>query len=175
MAWEALVSGGLGAIIALSGTLLADLRRDRRQRVRDRDLDQRRCCADFSVALTEALGSLRASAAETGDAARGAATVAAMAAVYPAREQLLLSSRAEVAVAGEEAFHRLIDVRTAVRSGATLDSVAYHDRYHAYADALWRFRVAVRADLGEPALSPADLDRPDWTDRDRCTVCATRS
>jgi len=35
--------------------------------------------------------------------------------------------------------------------------------------------LAVRTDLQEPALSPADLDRPDWTDRDRCAVCAARS
>jgi len=169
------VSGGLGAIIALSGTLLADVRRDRRQRVRDRDLDQRRYCSALSVAMTEALGNLRVAAAETDDAARRAATVAAMEPVYPAREQLLLSSRADVAVAGEEVFHRLVDVRTAVRSGATLDSAAYHDRYHAYSDALWRFRLAVRADLQEPPLSPGDLDRPDWTDRDRCAVCAARN
>jgi hypothetical protein len=143
MAWYALMSGALGAIIALSGTLLADVRRDRRQRDRDRDLDQRRYCAALSVAMTEAHGSLRIAAAEPDADVRRAATVAAMEAVYPAREQVLLSSRAEVAVAGEAVFHRLVDVRTVVRSGAALDSIAYHDRYHAYADALWRFRLAV--------------------------------
>ena len=94
---------------------------------------------------------------------------------YVAREQLLLAGTSEIVVAGEEVFHRLVDVRDAVRSGASLDAVAYHDAYHAFSDALGKFRLAVRADLDEPTLTPADVERPDWSDRDRCTICATRT
>lgn len=172
--WDALASAGIGAVLALSGTLLADVRKDRRQRDRDRVLDQRRYCVAFTVALTESLGGLRSAVAVSDPADRRAATVSAMEQLYVAREQLLLSGTAPLVVAGEDAFHRLVDVRDAVRSGAALDSIPYHEAYHAFSDAIWRFRIAVRADLHEPDLDPGALDRPDWSDRDRCTVCAAK-
>jgi hypothetical protein len=175
MAWEALPAAAIGAVIALSGTLLADVRRDRQQRGRDREGERRRHCLEFTVALTRALGQMRAAAtAQLEPGERRAAVAEAMAPTYVAREQLLLSGTGGLLVAGEDAFHRLVDVRDAVRAGAALDSARYHDAYHGFSDALWRFRLAVRADLHEPDLTPAELDREDWSDRDRCTVCATR-
>ncbi|WP_433305711.1 hypothetical protein ACQP2F_18820 [Actinoplanes sp. CA-030573] len=176
MAWEALPAAAIGAVIALTGTLMGDVRRDRQQRGRERYSDRRKYCVEFTVALTRALGGLRTVTTRglAGEELRAAAAEA-MEPTYVAREQLLLSGTGEIVVAGEEVFHRLVDVRDAVRSGASLDSVAYHDAYHAFSDALWKFRLAVRADLEEPTLSPADLERPDWSDRDRCTVCAARA
>ena len=176
MAWDALPSAVIGAVIALSGTLLADVRRDRRVRRRDRDLDRRRYGLQFITALSETLGSLRGVTSqpmETG--ARHAAAAEAMAPLYVAREQVLVAGSAALVLAAEGAFHRLVDVRDVVRSGAALDSADYHDAYHAFHDALWQFRLAVRSDLDEPALAPADLGRPDWSDRDRCTVCRARA
>ena len=175
MAWEVLPSAAIGASIALAGTLVGDVRRDRQQRARDRYDDRRKYCAEFTAGLTRALGNLRVIATRgLGDEERRAAVREAMEPIYVAREQVLISGTSAIVVAGEDVFHRLVDVRDAVRSGASLDSVTYHDAYHAFSDALWKFRLAVRADLDEPVLSPADLDRPDWSDRDRCTVCATR-
>jgi hypothetical protein len=174
MAWEALPSAIIGAILALSGTLLADVRRDRRSRERDREADRRGTCVAFISALTEGLGALRRVPAERDPARRRLATAEAMAPLYVAREQLLVSGTAALVVSGEEAFHRLIDVRDAVRRGAELDSVEYHDAYHAFSEAVWRFRLAVRQDLGEAPLTSADLNRPDFSDRDRCAVCAAR-
>ncbi|MEU7827234.1 hypothetical protein [Catellatospora sp. NPDC049133] len=172
MTWEALLSAAIGAVIALSGTLLADLRRDRRQRERDHDIERRKYCVEFTLALNAALGGLREAARVPADERVEAATRAvATSGVYGAREQLLLAGTPALLTAGEAVFHRLIEVRDAVRGGASLDSPAYHEAYHGFADALWRFRLAVRGDLGQPGLTPAALDRPDWSDRDRCTVC----
>src|SRR5207237_444111 len=88
--------------------------------------------------------------------------------VYPVREQLLVTGTPEQLTAGETAFRRLIDVRNVVRAGATLGSARYHDAYHPFAEAMWRFRLTIRADLGQPDLAPEVLDHVDWTDRDRC-------
>lgn len=176
MAWQALVSAAVGAVLALAATLLGDVRRDRQQRGRDLSAERRKYSVAFTVALTETLGALRAAAARGLDETELRPAVgAAMNPTYVAREQLLLSGSASLVVTGEAAFHRLVDIRDAVRSGAGLDSVEYHDAYHAFSDALWRFRVAVREDLRQSALDPADLQRPDWTDRDRCATCAARS
>ena len=176
MAWEALPSAAIGAAIALSGTLLADVRRDRRVRVRDRDLDRRRYCVEYIVAMSRAHGALRAIATAGGFPAELRARAAeAMDPLFVAREQLLISGTGPLVVAGEEAFHRLVGIRDAVRVGEPLDSAAYHDAYHAFADAVWRFRMAIRADLREPDLTPEDLGRPDWTDRESCSVCGRGS
>jgi hypothetical protein len=175
MAWEALPAAAIGAVIALSGTLLADVRRDRQQRSRDQGADRRRYCVEFTVALTRALGNMRAVASahlDSGD--RRTAVADAMGPTYVAREQLLLSGTGSLVVAGEDVFHRLVEVRDAVRAGASLDSARYHDAYHGFSDALWRFRLAVRTDLREPDLTPSELNREDWSDRDRCAVCTAR-
>ena len=175
MAWEALPSAAIGAIIALSGTLLGDARRDRQQRGRDRYTDRRRYSVEFTVTLTRALGALRGvAAAELDPIARRSAVGEAMSPTYVAREQLLVAGTGGLVVAGEEVFHDLVAVRDAVRVGAALDSVEYHNAYHAFSESLWRFRLAIRADLQEPQLTPTELDRADWTDRDRCAVCAAR-
>ncbi len=99
----------------------------------------------------------------------------ALAPVYIVREQLLVTGTPGQLAAGEAAFQALIGVRDAVRAGSALDSSEYHDTYHPFAEALWRFRLAVRADLGEPALTPQELSHPDWTDRDQCDVCHSQA
>ncbi|WP_432824471.1 hypothetical protein [Dactylosporangium sp. CA-092794] len=175
MTWGALLSAMVGAIIALGGTLLADTRRDSQQRGRDLRQDRRKQCVDFVIALGEALGGLRGAALVRDDGERRAAAAEAMTPVYPAREQLLVTATAAELLAGETAFHRLVAVRDAVRAGATLASAEYHDAYHPLAEALWGFRLTIRADLGQPKLAPDLLGRPDWTDRDRCDVCQARA
>ena len=175
MAWEALPSAAIGAVIALSGTLMADVRRDRRQRARDRDVDRRKYSIDFAVALARGHGALRVAAGIKDEAERKAAVTAAMEPLYVVREQLLVSGSARIVVAGEEAFHRLVGVRDVVRAGGSVRSAEYHEVYHAFADAIWHFRLAIRDDLNEPALAPGDLDRPDWTERETCAICAGKT
>lgn len=175
MTWSALVSAAVGAVLALSGSLLVEVRRDRQQRRRDRRTEQRTSVIEFTLALNAALGALRDVArgsAEAGDRVSAAARAVGDSGVYAARENLLISAAPQLLVAAEDAFHRLIGVRDAVRSGEGLDSLPYHDAYHSYADSLWRFRLAVRADLDVQGLTPATLQRQDWSDREHCRVCA---
>jgi hypothetical protein len=68
-------------------------------------------------------------------------------------------------------FLRLIAVRDAVRTGARLDSAGYHLVYHPFSEALWRFRLALRACFGEDPFTPRSLGRADWSNRERCTGC----
>jgi hypothetical protein len=76
--------------------------------------------------------------------------------VYGVRERLLMSGSTELVQAGETAFGRLMGVRDAVRGGAALSSRSYHDAYHAYADALWALRRAVRTALGQRPITPSE-------------------
>jgi hypothetical protein len=93
--------------------------------------------------------------------------------VYTQRDRLLTSGGPPVVAAGEAAFFALVEVRNVIRTGRSLDSPAYHDAYHVFADKLWGYRLAVRGELGRQPLSPADVHRADWSDRDRCAACDT--
>lgn len=92
--------------------------------------------------------------------------------VYAQRERLLSSADPQVVAAGEGLFFALVDVRNAIRTGSTLDSMAYHEVYHPFAEAIWRYRLAMRAAFGQEPLTPQEVHRADWSDRDRCTGCA---
>ncbi|MFE0592072.1 helix-turn-helix domain-containing protein [Micromonospora echinospora] len=93
------------------------------------------------------------------------------AALYVAREQLLVSATVPVVAAGEAAFLRLIAIRDAIRTGAALASPEYHAVYHPFAESLWTFRMALRQGFGQEPVTPALLDRIDWSDRERCADC----
>lgn len=130
-------------------------------------------CMSFVVALDTAHNELRAVARgdRPGNLLALANSVFQNADVYAERERLLASAGRGVAAAGEAAFFALVEVRNAVRTGADLDSSAYHDAYHDLNDKVWRYRLAVRAEFGQPPLSPQEVHRADWSDRDRCARC----
>ncbi|MEU4569112.1 helix-turn-helix domain-containing protein [Micromonospora sp. NPDC023956] len=92
-------------------------------------------------------------------------------ALYVAREQLLVSATVPVVAAGEAAFLRLIAIRDAIRTGAVLAGPGYHAAYHPFAESLWTFRMALRQEFGQEPVTPALLDRADWSDRERCADC----
>ncbi|WP_235965712.1 hypothetical protein [Micromonospora rubida] len=128
----------------------------------------------FMLALDEAHNALRAVArTDLSPSARRDPANATLddARVYAIRERLLVLGAAPLVSAAEAAFLRLIAVRDAVRAGACLDEAAYHQVYHPFAEALWTFRMALRADLGQPPLTPDALGREDWSDRERCRDC----
>ncbi|MEW2143280.1 helix-turn-helix transcriptional regulator [Micromonospora vinacea] len=95
-------------------------------------------------------------------------------ALYADRERVLVSAGPDVASAAEAAFLALVEIRNAVRAGASLPSEAYHLAYHPFAEAVWSFRQAIRASVGREPLTPAGLRRQDWSDVDRCSVCHRR-
>ncbi len=176
MSWATLLSAVIGAVIALGSSLLVDVRRDRSQRGREHQQERRRQGVTFTVALVDAIGALRLAAASGLDTVeRRVAAGEAVAPVYVVREQLLVTGTPGQLRAGEAAFHALIGVRDAVRAGSALESADYHDAYHPFAEALWRFRLTVRAELDELELTPQELSHPDWTDRDQCDTCQSRA
>jgi hypothetical protein len=175
MDWASLLSAIAGAAIALSGTVLAEVRRDKGQRNRDRELDQWRTCVEFALALDAAHHAIREIARiDVPRSDRFEATNSAVhrAGIYAARERLLMSASPRLARAGEQAFLRLVEVRNLVRTGASLRSPDYHRAYHKLAEAIWSFRLNVRAEFGQQSLTPEALDRVDWSDLDRCAECA---
>ncbi|MDR7275287.1 hypothetical protein J2S41_002065 [Catenuloplanes atrovinosus] len=169
------MSTAVGAGIAFAGTMVADLGRARGQRRREQELDRWQHGIDFLVALDAAHGLLREVARSRPDPGELPAAVAeAMgeSGLYGAREKLLIAGTPQVVRAAEVVVGRLVAIRNAVRSGATLDSRSYHDAYHDYAESLWAFRMVVRKGFGHRTIAPSDLDRPDWSERAHCRVCA---
>ncbi|PTA43217.1 helix-turn-helix domain-containing protein [Micromonospora sp. RP3T] len=132
------------------------------------------CGIDLLIAMDLAHNRLRHLARADADAEhRGAESLRSMqdSGLYSARERLLVSGSAALVTAGEFVFRRLVHIRNEVRNGADLDSTEYHRVYHAFAAALWAYRMTIRAELGQPAITPAQLDLIDWSDRDSCPAC----
>ncbi|MEU8284163.1 hypothetical protein AB0C01_07470 [Micromonospora sp. NPDC048905] len=174
MSWIPLVAAVVGALIALSGTLFADVRRDRQQRNRDYEQFRRETYVEFVLALNAAHAALRkVSDSPMSVEERRNAVNAAMsdAGLYGAREQLLMTATTSVVKAGEAVFHRVVGIRKAVRDGATTSSVEYHEAYHPFAEALWKFRMVVRTDFRQLVLAPMDVDRTTWSELESCAVC----
>jgi hypothetical protein len=174
MNWEPLLGAVAGGVIALSGAFLAEVRRDKGQRNRERAVEHWRICVDFALALDLAHGALRDVArvpAAPPERRQATNTAVGESGVYLARERLLMAVSPALAAAGERVFLQLIAMRNAVRAGAALESSAYHDAYHTFAEALWRFRAAVRREFDDQALTPSVLDRETWSDRETCERC----
>jgi transcriptional regulator with XRE-family HTH domain len=129
----------------------------------------------FALALDAAHNGLREVARDARDDASKAAKLAVHGSgLYAERERLLVSASPRLVAKAEVAFLALVELRNAVRAGARLSSEDYHRRYHPFAEALWLFRLAVRAELGQSPLTPQMLNREDWSDLDRCSVCGHR-
>jgi hypothetical protein len=169
-----LFATAVGAVIALSGTLLADVRRDRQQRNRDDQQVRREIYVGFALALNAAHDGLRQvgnSSVPAGERPSAAGRVLTEASLYGARERLLMIATEPVASAGEAAFLRLTGIRDAIRDGATTKSGRYHAAYHQWAEAVWRFRMAARTELGQSALSTAGFEEAGWSGQRDCEFC----
>ena len=172
--WVPVIGAAVGAAIALAGTVVNTVRTDRTQRRRDRESERLSTYVDFALALHDAHSGLR-------DVARGDADLAQRAVdagealenakIYGVRERLLMSGTTGLVQAGETAFLRLIGIRDAVRGGAALSGTEYHQAYHAFAEAIWTFRIAVRQEVSQRPITPADLGRVSWSEREQCPVC----
>ncbi|MEU7769847.1 hypothetical protein AB0C44_00800 [Micromonospora taraxaci] len=172
--WIPVASAGVGAAIALAGTVVSSVRSDRAQRSRDRELERLSTYVDFAVAIHDAHSALRDVArAVTNPKERAVAAAQTLqdSKVYGIRERLLMSATIEMAKASESVFFALIGIRDAVRAGTELSGAAYHDAYHVFADAIWKFRIAARQELSQRPIAPADLGRINWSEREECPVC----
>ncbi|MFF8828481.1 CchlQ [Streptomyces sp. NPDC015131] len=173
----ATVSGGT---IAISGTVLAEYLRRRHEDDSGVEARRRATYTEFIDAAGVCHARLRQLARSPGAAAAADLDAAGRAAlseagVYEARERLFIDATPSVAAAGQAMFERLRALQRAVAAGAALSSPAFHDAYHPYIDAVWRYRVAVRAEVEGRSLAPADFGWADWDGRDRCTLCAGTS
>jgi hypothetical protein len=151
-----LIATAIGAVIALSGTLLTDARRDRQQRDRDNQQVRRETYVGFALALNaghDGLRQLGNSAVPESERPAAANRVLSEAGLYGARERLLMIATDPVAAAGEAAFLRLTEIRDVVRAGATTASDGYRAAYRRWAEAVWQFRMTVRGELGQPPLT----------------------
>ncbi|MFB9542678.1 hypothetical protein [Micromonospora sagamiensis] len=174
MEWIPVVGVVCGAVIALATALMVESKHNRALRRQHREAERVRHCLEFALALDAAHSALREVAQghdDPRDRLRPANRAVHQAGVFAARERLLVSGTVDLVKAGELAYHRLIAVRNAVRSGATLPSREYHLAYHAFAEAVWQLRMAARADLDQAVLAPADLDRRSWSEREGCSAC----
>lgn len=174
MDWLTLMSTAVGGAVALLGSVIAHSLRSRDERSRSVRTDRKHGYVEYLIALDAAHARLRQIADP--DDPPDDITVRARRAfgesgVYEAREKLLLSANPSVVVPAEEALRRLATLRGAVRDGAKLHTMPYHDAYHPYAAALWKLRSSIRMDLGSAALTASDLDKRSWDEQANCDFC----
>lgn len=174
MDWGTLVATLGGAVIAISGTLLADHLRTRHEDDRGLGARRREVYIDFIASAGTAHTQLR-ELAQDADAGVDleAATRAALtdAELYQVRERLFIDASAPVAAAGQAMFEQLRALRRVVAAGAPLSSPAFHDAYHPYIGAVWAYRIAVRDELDGQSLSPAVFGWNAWDGKERCPLC----
>ncbi len=163
--WVPLAATALGALIAISGTTLADFLKNRRDERRDLRQSREQLSADFILAATSATGGLRQAALPAaGETGRAAAARSAVgdSGIYEARERVLLAAPPNLAVAAEKAFQAVVRLRDAVLAGAAPDSPPYRAAYLSVTDSVWQMRQAARANVG---ADPLDLDTLAEVDR----------
>ena len=172
--WLTVISTAVGGAVALLGSVIAHALRSREERTRLLRRDRKRGYVEYLIALDAAHAHVRRIADPDDppvDVAVQTRRAFAEAGIYEAREKLLLSANPSVVVPAEVALRKLTILRKAVRDGAKLHTVPYHDAYHPYAEALWRLRSRIREDLGSAALQAADLDKPNWDEQANCDFC----
>jgi hypothetical protein len=174
--WVTIVSTISGAGLALAGTVLAYGLSSRDRRSRDDRNDRRRSYLDFILAVETAHSSLRRLAVPdrpAGDIVAETREAMATSGVYGAREKLIITADRAIVHAGEATLRALNGVRDAVRAGARLNTIDFHNAYHRYAEAVWALRRAARVDLGASPISPEDLGKSSWDSQQNCTFCRT--
>ncbi|MER7813568.1 CchlQ [Streptomyces sp900116325] len=174
MEWGTLVATLGGAVIAISGTVLADRLRTRQEADRGLGARRREAYIEFIAAAGAAHTQLRRlaqapdAATDLESASRAALTEAGL---YEVRERLFIDASATVAGAGQAMFEQLRALRSAVAMGAPVSSPAFHDAYHPYIASVWAYRVAVRDELEGQSLVPAVFGWHAWDGKERCPLC----
>lgn len=176
--WLTLLATVAGGAAALLGTVVAHALSSREDRRRENSVERRGAYVDYLVALDAGFARLR-QLADPDDPPKDLEVqtryALGAARVYESREKLLLVGNPSVQASAQRALERLSGVRRAIRGGAKLQSSAYHNAYHPYAEALWQLRAAIRHDLGAAELTPADVGRQSWDSQQHCAFCRTHN
>lgn len=174
MDWVTLVSTVSGAVLALAGTVIAYQLSSRDRRQREDRSDRRQSYIDYILAVEMAHTALRRIAdpkRTQGDLDAETAEAMSASGVYGAREKLIVTADRGILLAAERTLQALNGMRRAVRTGAIINSMEFHDAYHAYGEAVWALRRTARADLGADPISPGDLGKESWDSQENCSFC----
>ncbi|MFG2211220.1 CchlQ [Streptomyces sp. NPDC048638] len=174
MDWGTLLATVSGGFVAISGTVLAERLRHRRESDRSSESRRRAVYIEFIGAAGVCHAKLRRIAQDPdAEADLGAAAGAALgeAALHEVRERLFIDATPEIARAGQKMFERLRALQRAVAAGARQTSPAFHDVYHPYLEAVWAYRVAVRQELEGGHFAPEVFGWEEWDGKDRCVLC----
>jgi hypothetical protein len=146
----------LGAVIALTATLLAESIRARRERAAVLTKLRHDAYLGFVLAAVRANDALHA--ISVGDRDGNACVSEAMrdSGLYPARERLLVTGSQEMVLAGEAAFRTLLDVRDAVAQRLPLAWPDYRPAADGMAEGVWALRQAARREFDG---RPLDLEQ----------------
>ncbi|MFF3746509.1 CchlQ [Streptomyces kronopolitis] len=174
MDWGTLLATLSGGVIAISGTVLADRLRHRREGERTSEARRRAVYIEFITAAGVGHARLRQiaqSPEEEADPDAAARAALSDAGIREVRERLFIDATTDIAGAGQAMFERLRVLQRVVGAGARQTSPAFHDAYHPYLDAVWAYRVAVREELEGTSFGPAAFGWEEWDGTDRCAVC----
>jgi hypothetical protein len=147
-----LLATALGATIALTSTLLAEIFRTRRERTTVLDQVRYDSYLGFVVAIQRAQDLLRTVPADGRDPTVDVVAVMRESGLYDARERLLITGSADVVLTGETAFRSLLELRDAVTRGEPLNWPDYRPATDNVAKVVWMLRQAARQEFGGALL-----------------------
>jgi hypothetical protein len=166
----------IGAAIAIIGTVLAHILTTRDTRRAEHRNDQRQSYLDFALAAEAAHDRLRQVADPNlhfEDLTVAARRAVSESGIYAARERLLVIGSPAINKAAERVVQQLRSMRKAIRAGAKLSTIEFHNVYHPLANSLWNLRQTARREFGYEPLKPADIDKTTWESKDACDFCNT--
>jgi hypothetical protein len=176
--WVTVVSTVSGAVVALAGTVLAFMLSSRDRRSRDDRADRRHSYLSYILAVEAVhsrlreVGSPHREIADRHAEARAAITESG---IFSARETFIVTANQALLRAGETTLDALMEMYRRVRGGARTNTLAYHEAYHRYAEAIWALRQVARADLGAAPISPADVGKESWDSQADCDFCTAQA
>ncbi|RKN08576.1 hypothetical protein [Streptomyces radicis] len=152
MDWGTLIGTGVGGVVALAATMIAERARWRRDESVRRLETKRQLYADYLTALTRTRNHLKdivqSPALAPEERVRQSAEAYREGGAYELRHQMGILASKPVVTAADEAFRRLRDIRDLVRDGK---EGALKEEFDAMIHAIRTLRDAMRTDLGTDA------------------------
>lgn len=164
-AWLSLAATIVGALVAISGGILNDFFKTRRDDRKAMSQDKYKITIEFILAANRAVGFLRRvnkNDIEAASLAAVARNAVGNSGLYDAREQVLMSAPHDIAVAAERAFQAIRAIRDIIGGGTEVNSLEYRQAYMRYSEAIWSVRQNARANLGIDVLDLTQMMNIDY-------------